>query len=131
MPSSVTKLEGPIFSSCKQLKTVEFQPNSKLDRIANSVFNSSSIEGITVPPSVDYVCFQSFGQCEELVSIEFLGDHLYLEYHCVTGSKKLSVISFPFANRVYIHTNECNENMRIFIQPNKSIEAYFKPQHYE
>ena len=43
------------FGSCYALTTVEFEKDSQLEKLGRGVFNSSSIESISIPSSVRYI----------------------------------------------------------------------------
>ena len=74
IPSFIKHINKYAFHNCKNLKTVVFQPDSKLQTIDDFAFAESAIEKITIPKHVISINVGSFSKCQHLVSIEFSKD---------------------------------------------------------
>lgn len=71
IPHSVVKIDDFSFSECKNLKSIEFHPDSNLEIIGREAFSSTAIEKIKIPSKVKFIGDFSFYLCENLQSIEF------------------------------------------------------------
>jgi hypothetical protein len=59
------------FYKCNSLTSVTFESNSKLQRIEESAFQSSSLTRIDIPASVEVLCRACFSACESLTCVTF------------------------------------------------------------
>ncbi len=90
------------FATNENLKTVEFNPETKLDRIENSVFAGSGIESISVPKNIKYISKASFHELESLCRVDFAAGSKLISiedgngyYGAFMGCTNLSEISLP------------------------------------
>jgi hypothetical protein len=74
IPSSIFGLAKICFSAYKSLRSVTFEPDSKLQRIDESAFAGSALAAIILPKSVEVLCKQCFYDCKSLRSITFESD---------------------------------------------------------
>lgn len=71
IPSYIKKIDSSTFSHCCRLKSIQFDKNSKLEKIDDKVFSDSSIEKISIPSSVGQIGRGTFFGCQKLSSIQF------------------------------------------------------------
>lgn len=70
IPSSVKSIEHSAFEGCKNLKSVTFGEDSKLESIGNRVFyNCQSLTSIDIPNSVESIGESAFQYCKNITSI--------------------------------------------------------------
>lgn len=97
IPSSIKKIGKFAFSWCKDLKTVTFDKDSKLESIGESAFSDSSIFDILIPKSVTKIESNTFWWCRNLIEVNFSDDSELqsIEENSFTFStiKKLSIPS--------------------------------------
>lgn len=74
IPSNVTQIGRNSFSSCKHLRTINFQENSKIKLIDHETFFASSITKIIIPKEVTKINDKAFCNCRELKSVIFEED---------------------------------------------------------
>lgn len=95
-PASLTTFQQNVFLECKNLESVEFADNNKLDTInksvfendskltsvdfgensslkdiGNAVFASTSIERISIPASIENIAMRAFENCHSLTEVTF------------------------------------------------------------
>lgn len=70
IPVSVEIIGERAFLGCTSLRTITFQPNSKLKTIGNAAFITCPITSIEVPASVEYL-ESAFTGCSSLKSVRF------------------------------------------------------------
>ncbi len=58
----------------ENLKTVEFHPETKLDKLYDAVFKGTSIESITIPKNIKYIARDAFMQNSLLREVNFAPD---------------------------------------------------------
>ena len=69
--SKLQKICESAFWGCTKLKEIIFPPNSELRIIEKSAFNLSFIETITIPSHVTQICESAFSSCTKLNEIIF------------------------------------------------------------
>lgn len=114
IPSFVKKINSYAICYCKNLKRIEYEPNSQLSTIEEDFLFESSITNIIFPSQTNDFCSKNF---DDLDSIEFLSNEFkgYLYFYDST-----SIVSFPNCKNVNIKINECSDFI-IFICPNANI----------
>ena len=70
IPSSIKVIKSYAFEDCLKLKTIEFQPNSKLEIIEKCAFSNTTIENLFLPSSVKKICEKAFNYCKNLFDID-------------------------------------------------------------
>ena len=79
IPSNIVKISNSVFAGCLNLKSVTFEPNSKLEIIGRSAFYGTSITHINIPKSCKYIKNGAFAYCLQLRSVTFEGESLLKE----------------------------------------------------
>lgn len=122
IPNFIEIIGSCAFSLCRKIRTIEFQPNSKLRIISNGAFNHCSFEKISIPPTVVLIDTNAFFGCSKLKQIEIpinsqlktINDHAFhetliqsilfpsnlveLEIDWMSGMKKLNSIQISKRN---------------------------------
>ncbi|KAK8844232.1 hypothetical protein M9Y10_024442 [Tritrichomonas musculus] len=83
---------------CKQLKTVKFSKNSKIESIEEFTFSSSSIKSMKIPSSVKIIGKCAFKSCLQLKTIEFC-------YHSKLNEIDVEAFSFSSLEKIEIPSN--------------------------
>ena len=78
VPQGVTVLGNGSFCETAYLEDVSLPDSLRL--IGNYVFQNSSLNGITIPANVEYIGYGAFSECEDLLTVRFLGDPPEIEY---------------------------------------------------
>lgn len=111
LPTSVSIIEAYAFADCENLKTIDFQKNSRLAKIEKFAFANSGLETFHCSNGIGDIEYGAFSNCKKLKEFSGLNAtkdgkgifHLY-----VTGSKHL--IGVAIANEeTYTISDEINE----------------------
>ena len=82
LPANLEKIYIFAFKSCKELKSVTFSENSKLNSIKLGVFwGCSSLENIKIPQSTQAVYESAFAKCTALKSVWISNNPLPCVFH--------------------------------------------------
>lgn len=122
VPSYIKTLRNSSLSNCTKLKSVTFQPNSKLTIIENSTFSFSSLKCLNLPKSYKNMIRGTLDECEQLSSIEFLADSIESDNNCVNMVRNLTIISAPNAKKFNICDYNNKTDFTIFLLPNAITE---------
>ena len=76
--SKLEILDDYLFSNCSSLSSVSLPSNIK--EISTSVFESTSLESVTIPSSVETIGLYAFGWCENLKDVKIEGNTLRAIY---------------------------------------------------
>lgn len=71
IPASVREIGVDAFSECRNLRTVTFAPESRLERIRSECFCDAGIERAVVPRSVAEIQERTFESCKNLAEVVF------------------------------------------------------------
>ena len=63
VPNTVESLEDSVFSQCKQLHEIIFEPGSCLESIGDDCFAGSGLRNIVIPKSVSSIGKSAFHNC--------------------------------------------------------------------
>lgn len=105
IPAEIKHISSYAFSKCKQIKTIEFSNESKLNSIGKWGFHSSSIKTISIPFNEINFGSAVFGDCIKLKSIEFRGDIFSVNDFLFSSCFNLIIISYPNSKILTIHVN--------------------------
>lgn len=75
----ISKIDSFAFAECGKMKYIEFLPSSSLRLIGPNAFYKSSLKSIFLPSNVNNIATKSFLQCQNLTSVQLLGDKLSIE----------------------------------------------------
>jgi hypothetical protein len=109
IPRTIELIEESCFRGASNLKTVEFEKESSLNRIESKAFEGTPISEIVVPEKVVFVGDECFGNCECLSKIECEGE----------------VGKITFGERVF----STNVNGIIFVPSDDGLKGKF-PRNY-
>ena len=71
IPPFIRHIAPYAFNLCKQIKSIEFAPNSNLIKIAKFAFECASFSSIKIPKKVTSVGERAFYKCDHLRHVEF------------------------------------------------------------
>lgn len=74
IPASVVNIDSYAFSSCYNLKKLEFEKDSRLDIIGGNAFSNTRIRKIYFPESLSQILSFAFESCIRLTAITFPAD---------------------------------------------------------
>lgn len=131
--SKINKIGDYSFEDCVRLKRAEFAEDSKLKIIGASVFNSTAIESIIIPSSVEEIGEYAFKRCK-LKSVTFQdGSSLKKIKNRAFNSTKIESINIPpsveeisqycFCMCRYFKTVTFSEESKLKIIKNSAFEA--------
>ena len=100
IPSEVVEIGESAFSDCKNLKSVQFEENSKLKYIRKEAFCGTALTEIVIQKNVIEIGDGSFANCNKLKDLLFEEnldpDPVQVEIGSMAFSKtRLASISFP------------------------------------
>lgn len=121
IPSFINQINSYSFHLCKKLKSVEFEPDSKLSCIELNAFLDSSLSTISFPASLRNF---SLAQITNLKykTLEFLGNNIECSFDLY--SENLLFMSFPNCDEITIHYYYDYSKYTFFIAANAHIDAY-------
>lgn len=71
IPPFIRHIAPHAFNLCKQIKSIEFAPNSNLIKIAKFAFECASFSSIKIPKKVTSIGERAFYKCDHLRRVEF------------------------------------------------------------
>lgn len=122
IPSFINQINSYSFHLCKKLRSVEFEPDSKLSCVEKSAFLDSTLSTISFPVSLRNF---SLSQIENLKfkTLEFLGNKIECSFDFY--SENLLFISFPNCDEITIHYYDDDlSKYAFFITANAHVEAW-------
>ena len=123
IPSYITKIADNAFSKCEKMRSIIFEPNSKLEIIDTDAFSwSLGPTTLIIPESVKHVCGSAFVRMRNIAFVEFLGDKLHLDHGIFHLCHNLKVISLPNATKV-VFRKTVDDNAVVFIKSNAKIKG--------
>jgi len=99
IPDSVEVIEHGAFEGCKNLISVNFGANSRLNSIDVFAFWESGIRSITIPDSVEAIHQSAFFDCKNLMSVNF-GENSRLNYIGRSAFTCSSILNITIPNSV-------------------------------
>lgn len=101
IPSSVKRIGSRAFYTCKNLRKVEFSPQTQLHTIGAYAFYKSKLNSIIIPASTKRICDFAFADTSSLKSIEFAEESELdeIELKAFFGTRA-SEIQFPASLKV-------------------------------
>lgn len=119
IPSYIKKIDDYSFENCKQLKSITFEPESKVEYIGVGSFNNILGQNkLIIPKSVKTVQHDGFSNNKTIEYIEFLSEKICISMDCFNGCKNLTKISFPNATEIEFNF--------VFAELSKSIQIYLR-----
>jgi hypothetical protein len=110
IPSSIEELRESCCAFNERLKSVEFEPASKLRSIGREAFRGcKSLESISIPPSVEVLRVGCFLFCSALQAVTFgAGSQLrIIEKDLFDPNALLKLVSVPASAKVVLPTDGC------------------------
>ncbi|MDE5758927.1 MAG: leucine-rich repeat domain-containing protein, partial [Allobaculum sp.] len=71
IPSGVMELSRKVFSECNSLKSVDFDENSKLEKIGAEAFNKAGLKSLVLPDGFKTLGSEVFNDCTDIESVTF------------------------------------------------------------
>lgn len=126
IPSYIRQIGPYAFWSCKEIQSIEFEENSKLQIIDEHSFEYSSLKEISIPSHVVKINKNTFRCCDMLKKIEFTNDsELEFMGDFAFNASSLENISIPSSIK-YIGSHafkECKKLIKIVFQNNIQKES--------
>lgn len=101
VPKQVMYIQERAFFGCKNLVTLDFEDDSKLESIYIYAFSGTGLSRITLPKSVIALADYSFSDCNNLEYVDIKSDHLALCDHAFSDNNKLKEIKLPHLTILY------------------------------
>lgn len=121
IPSFIKIIESNALSNCRQLQTIEFTKDSKLQKIDYCAFESTPIEFIKLPSQLEIIKSGAFSFCRNLKTIEFPSDS-QLKTICASAFAFSSIEYFTIpSNLIFLRKGWCSHAKqlnRIDVSPN-------------
>lgn len=120
----IKRIKMCVFSKTKNIKSIKFAKNAKIDDFSNS-FKSSKIKCITFPLSVPQFEHQYSINCDSLTTIRFQEDS-QIQKLCLTLNESLESINFPSSIKEINQDifKKCPKLNQIIISPNNKYYGY-------
>lgn len=123
IPKNVHKIGFSAFFHCSNLKSIEFDESSELEKIQTNSFLFLPIKNIVFPRKLKKFQLGELIGCHCLNSIEFLSDKM--ELNGTFFIRNVIIISFPNSYKVTIEQNTIqsfNENISLFVNSNSIVD---------
>lgn len=95
VPKNIMYIDERAFFGCKNLVTLNFENDSKLESIFVSAFCGTGLSKITLPKSVIALAQYSFSECNNLEYIDIESENLALSSYAFSDNNKLKEIKLP------------------------------------
>ncbi len=96
IPKTVTEIQYAAFMSCRSLKTLNFAPDSTLQKIARKSFAwCSSLEAVSLPDSLKEAGTETFYSCTSLVKVDLGKGLTKVSDYMFSETSSLKNITFP------------------------------------
>ena len=125
IPLSVKKICECAFLNCKNLRKIEFAPNSDLQLIESYAFSNSNINEIFIPSSVTKISEGSFSNCTNLRKIEIPinSDLKIIESYAFSNSSIDVIFIPPKVTKINSNTfSKCKNLIRVEIPLNSNLQ---------
>ena len=122
---NVALLDADVFSFCKKLSKIIFPQKSKMTALPGNAFLNTNFSSIIIPKYINKIGFCGLGQCNNLLTVEFLGNEMNLGCNFFRDSEKLIIVSFPNAEKVNFGATPFingSRNASIFIKAKAKLE---------
>ena len=117
------------FKNIREIKSIQFDPDSQLQIIGETVFSRTSIENISIPASVVQISDGAFYNCKKLRTISFSSDSKLqiIEKQAFSGSS-IESISIPASVTQICKSAfyNCKKLKKIEIQPDSKLQKIEK-----
>ncbi|KAK8883602.1 hypothetical protein M9Y10_042696 [Tritrichomonas musculus] len=125
IPKNIKHIKGYAFDNCEQLKSLEIQKDSDLEKIGKFAFSKSSLKSIIIPKSVSKISRGLFFSCDFLSNVSF-----------EEGSKLQSLGSDLFFSCKRLNEVDIPENSSLRVIENdifdfSSVKTLFIPKNLE
>ena len=126
IPKSVKIIEKSSFSPCDNLKNFHIDNEAQVS-INDFAIGSICLRGFSIPALAKSISSCAFYQCENVNSIEFLGNDIVFDQNC-RFLENISFLSFPNADNISIIVYHCylNEKIIIFTKYSANIKIEIK-----
>ena len=95
VPKNIMYIKERAFFGCKNLITLNFEDDSKLEGIDVYAFSGTGLSKITLPKSVIALAQYSFSDCNNLEHIDIESENLALSSHAFSGNNRLKEVKLP------------------------------------
>ena len=112
------------FQSCKQLKNITFESNSKLELIEEFAFQGILSEKLVFPPSLTKIYVGSLCESRNLKCVEFLSKLILIKGLCFSNCHKISTIIFSNADQIFFSgpiMDHTPDNTKILVRKNAQL----------
>ncbi len=123
IPSSVISLGMKVCGN-SSIRSVTFGDNSQLTSIGDDVFNSSSLESITIPEGVTSIGNNAFSKCSSLTSITIPDSVTSIEAYAFRGCSSLTNIKINATTPPTLGSSAIPSNVTKIYVPAASVITY-------
>ena len=95
VPKQAINIDSSAFSGCKNLVTLEFENDSKLESIDYGVFEHTGLSKVTLPKSVVRLGVSCFKDCFNLTHVDIEAESISLYTGAFQNDKNLKEIRLP------------------------------------
>lgn len=85
------------FLILQKISKIIFPQKSKMTALPGNAFLNTNFSSIIIPKYINKIGFCGLGQCNNLLTVEFLGNEMNLGCNFFIDSEKLIIASFPNA----------------------------------
>lgn len=126
IPSFIEYILPYSFENCQQLKTINFDSNSKIKILRSESFSKSGIENFICPKSIEKIESFCFIECQKLKTVNFQsGSKLNLIERFAFQYSSLESIFIPKNTRLTPNSlNRCYSLLKIQISPENKYYKY-------
>ncbi|KAK8898256.1 hypothetical protein M9Y10_000534 [Tritrichomonas musculus] len=125
IPSHIKEIERSAFSYCHKLERVDFESNSRLQKIGSHCFSGTNIKNIVIPSDVKLIEPNVFDYCKSLQKVDFYDDSKLIaiksEAFCFSSIDSLTI---P-AHVKYLIEGWCNETPKLNVIKLSRENNYF------
>lgn len=111
VPASIKEIHHYAFDNCTQIKSLDFETNSLLEKVGEFSFSRLNLKKIILPRSLKYLEQYSLSDCTSLESIEFLSTNIELSSLVFYDCKNLKTIKFPNAIKINVLYDDSLKNL--------------------
>lgn len=126
-PNHLKFIGKSAFYDCSNLRKIVFPNDSDLVSIGKKAFNDCSVRKIVIPKKVELIGVLAFSFCSKLKNAEILSESLICDESCFKSCHCLTLISFPYANKIKIAKNafeNTSKKLLVFVHGNSQMEIF-------